>query len=145
MILLDTDHLSVLSDQLHGRNARLVARLYACGDPTILPTVVSLEEQMRGWLAEVKRRRHVHDQVAIYLKLTELVEFYNQWRIVQFESTAADIFQDLRARKIRVATQDLKIASIALANGALLLSANLVDFQRVPGLRVEDWLYGSES
>ena len=35
---------------------------------------------------------------------------------------------------------DLKIASIALANGVLLLSANLRDFEQVPNLRVENWL-----
>jgi tRNA(fMet)-specific endonuclease VapC len=35
---------------------------------------------------------------------------------------------------------DLKIAAIALANDALVLSANLREFGRVPGLRVEDWL-----
>jgi hypothetical protein len=37
----------------------------------------------------------------------------------------------------------LKIASIALANDSLLFSANLVDLQKVPGLKVEDWLYTS--
>jgi predicted nucleic acid-binding protein len=35
---------------------------------------------------------------------------------------------------------DLKISSIALEEGALLLSANLRDFERVLGLRVENWL-----
>jgi tRNA(fMet)-specific endonuclease VapC len=35
---------------------------------------------------------------------------------------------------------DLKIAAVALTNDALLLSANLREFGRVPGLRVEDWL-----
>lgn len=35
---------------------------------------------------------------------------------------------------------DLRIASIVLANGATLLSRNLRDFDRVPGLRVENWL-----
>jgi tRNA(fMet)-specific endonuclease VapC len=34
---------------------------------------------------------------------------------------------------------DLKIAATALANQALLLSANRSDFERVPGLRVENW------
>jgi len=142
MILLDTDHLSVLRDSRHERNAHLTSRLLACGDPAILPTVVTLEEQMRGWLAEVKRRRQAIDWVAVYAKLTELVEFYNQWKIVPFDHAAAKIFNDLRASKVRIGTQDLKIAAIALANNALLLSANLVDFQQVPGLRVEDWLYG---
>lgn len=35
---------------------------------------------------------------------------------------------------------DLKIAAIALMNDALLLTANMVDFKQVPGLRVENWL-----
>ena len=39
-------------------------------------------------------------------------------------------------------TQDLKIASLALANDALLLSANLRDFEQVSGLSVESWLDG---
>jgi predicted nucleic acid-binding protein len=38
-----------------------------------------------------------------------------------------------------------KIAALALVHGSLLLSANLRDFERVPGLRVEDWLYDRPS
>ncbi|ETX07465.1 MAG: hypothetical protein ETSY2_11025 [Candidatus Entotheonella gemina] len=34
---------------------------------------------------------------------------------------------------------DLRIASIALSRNMTVLSRNLVDFMRVPGLRVEDW------
>lgn len=34
---------------------------------------------------------------------------------------------------------DLRIASIVLAHDAALLSANLSDFRKVPGLKVEDW------
>jgi predicted nucleic acid-binding protein len=35
---------------------------------------------------------------------------------------------------------DLKIASIALASGATLLTRNTKDFAGVPGLRIDDWL-----
>lgn len=59
---------------------------------------------------------------------------------MDFQQLAADHFVTLRKSGIRVGTMDLKIASIALANDALLLSANLIDFERVPGLRLENWL-----
>ena len=87
--------------------------------------------------------RKIHDLVPLYERLTELVEFYSAWEIAPFTpaAAAADIFAALKKQRLRVGTQDLKIASIALANNAVLLSANLVDFQRVPGLKVEDWLY----
>jgi tRNA(fMet)-specific endonuclease VapC len=34
---------------------------------------------------------------------------------------------------------DLKIAAIVLTHNALLISRNLKDFRKVPGLKVEDW------
>ncbi len=39
-----------------------------------------------------------------------------------------------------IATTDLKIASICLSSNATLLSRNLRDFEKVAGLKVEDWL-----
>jgi tRNA(fMet)-specific endonuclease VapC len=34
---------------------------------------------------------------------------------------------------------DLKIASIAISNKAILVSRNLKDFEQVPDLTVQDW------
>ena len=45
-----------------------------------------------------------------------------------------------RQRRIRIGTQDLKIAAISRVHDALLLSTNVRDFGRVPGLRVESWI-----
>lgn len=132
MILLDTDHLTVLRHRNHALYAALSARLQAAADPLIAPTVISLEEQMRGWLAEIARRKSINDLVPIYQRLTELVDFYQEWETAAFDSTAAGIYSTLK-KKVRVGTQDLKIASIALANNALLLSANLIDFNECQG------------
>ena len=120
--------------------AALIGRLDQSADPFIATTIVSFEEQMRGWTAAIHGERSVHRQVAYYDRLGRMVEFFKRWTIVPFDSLAADQFMSLKESRVRIGSQDLKIASIALIHDALLLSANLRDFRKVPGLKVESWL-----
>lgn len=53
---------------------------------------------------------------------------------------AAEKFKELRRAGVRIGPNDLKIASLAITNDALLLTRNARDFSRVPGLRFENWL-----
>jgi tRNA(fMet)-specific endonuclease VapC len=46
----------------------------------------------------------------------------------------------LRRKGVEVNTVDLMIASVALVYDLTLVTHNIIDFQNVPGLRVEDWL-----
>lgn len=101
---------------------------------------MTLEEQARGWLAKIRAARDVHEEVPFYSRLVGLFRFVAAWPIVEFDTVAADTFQRLRRERIRIGSIDLKLAAIALTQDALLLSANLRDFDSVPGLRVEDWL-----
>ena len=75
-----------------------------------------------------------------YQELLGLLEFFGRWTVLPFDEAAAACATRLRGDGVRIGTMDLKIASIALVRNALLLSANLRDFQQVPGLRVENWL-----
>jgi len=140
MILLDTDHLSVLSYPEGSKSAVLAARMEDTGEQTFGTTVVSVEEQVRGWLAEINRWRQLHKQIPAYERFAVLFDFLSNWEIAQFDQRAADKCEGLRKQRVRIGTQDLKIASIALVQNSLLLSANLRDFRRVPGLRVQNWL-----
>jgi tRNA(fMet)-specific endonuclease VapC len=65
---------------------------------------------------------------------------HQEFEIVPFDEAAARQFDHVRGQKLRIGSRDLKIAATALVNGALLLSANRADFERVSGLRVENWL-----
>lgn len=103
-------------------------------------TIVSVEEQCRGWLAQIRRLKVVRDQVSAYGRLRKLFTFLADWEIVSFDDPAVDEYERLRKQRVRIGAQDLKIASIALVLGTLPLSANLRDFRQVPGLRVENWL-----
>ncbi len=95
---------------------------------------------MRGWLAEMGRRKDVFEQAVVYERLIAFVRFLAEWEILPFDDLAAQRFSELRRQRLRVGTPDLKIASIALVRGALLLSANVRDFEQVPGLRLANWL-----
>lgn len=140
MILLDTDHLIVLKYPDSPRHAALLERLEASADPQIGTTIISDEEQWRGWLAVVSRGCQVEHQVQACQELLGRLDFMSRWTVLPFDAAAAAEFERLRDAGVGIATMDLKIASIALARGALLLSANLRDFKGVPGLRVENWL-----
>jgi tRNA(fMet)-specific endonuclease VapC len=113
----------------------------ASPDQDFVTTVVTLEEQLRGWLALIRRSHDSHRQVSAYAKLTGVVDYFSRWTRLPFDDAAADHFADLRRQKVRIASMDLKIASMALVHDSLLLSANLRDFQQVPNLRLEDWLH----
>ncbi len=140
MILLDTDHLTILANVRASGHAALTARMHASSEGRFGIPVVSVEEQCRGWLAQLNRHSDVHKQLPAYDRLAKLFDFLCEWEIVPFDTRSADRFKQLKKQRIRVGTQDLKIACIALVHGALLLSANLRDYHRVPGLLVENWL-----
>lgn len=72
MILLDTDHFSVLADARHAHHAKLVERLAAVTDDILIP-VVSVEEQLRAWLAQIHRTRNAREQVYPYDRLIRLL------------------------------------------------------------------------
>jgi tRNA(fMet)-specific endonuclease VapC len=133
MILLDTDHLTVLSYPEGSRSAILVGRMQTAVRETFGTTVVSVEEQLRGWLAEINRWRQLHKQIPAYERLAMVLDFLSDWEISPFDQRAAPQCEQLRKQRLRIGTQDLKIASIALVQNALLLSANIRDFCLVPG------------
>jgi len=140
MIFLDSDHVSVLVDLRHSLHGSFVQRLTSVSESVAIPVVV-LEEHLRGWLARLRRINDPLELVLPYGRLVQLLSFFSEWEIASWTENSARVFSRLREERIRIGTQDLRIASIALAENALLLSANLRDFQNVPGLQVEDWLH----
>lgn len=74
-----------------------------------------------------------------YLGLRQGIEYFNTIRVLDFIEEALRRYLTLRAAKIRVGTQDLRIAAIVLAFDGTLVTRNRRDFAQVPGLRIEDW------
>jgi tRNA(fMet)-specific endonuclease VapC len=138
MHVLDTNHLSEL-----GYNSTAGARLRSRLDQSnvdAVTTIISVEEELGGWLSQVNKCRDSDLQINIYARLAERVSFLARWTVLQIDAESLAQFRAFRKQGIRIGKQDLKIACIALAHDATVLTRNLVDFQQVPGLRVENWL-----
>jgi tRNA(fMet)-specific endonuclease VapC len=139
MVILDTDHFSVLFQG--GRlDESLQQRMLASAGGDRAVSIVTVEESCRGWLAKIRSSTAFRKQVEAYEKLKRLLAILADWRVVGVTEAAVEHFERLKKAGVRIGTQDLKIASIALANDALLLTANRRDFTKVPGLRFESWL-----
>jgi tRNA(fMet)-specific endonuclease VapC len=139
MLILDTDHLAEYQKGTSAEAQRLKQRLDEAGEP-FGTTIITVEEVMRGWMAAIRRTANPVRQINAYTKLRQLFRFFATWDVLDWTAASAAEFTVLKNAKTRVGTIDLKIASIALANDATLLSRNLNDFQNVPSLRVVDWL-----
>lgn len=140
MILLDSDHLTILKYSESEVHQRLRDRLLGVSPQRIGKTIVNVEEQMRGWLAVIAKERALTRQVSAYRELKALLDFFAEFEVVSLESRAVDLFAGFRRSGIRIGTMDLKVACIVLASGSLLLTANRRDCEKVPGLRFESWI-----
>ncbi len=142
MLVLDTDVLSILQSGRGPAVERLRSRMRASEEPDAV-TVVTFAEQMRGWLARCSAATTPADYVAATRRLRGTFDDFQKRTMLDFGDRAAAEFTRLKAAKVRIGTMDLRIAAITLANDAKLITRNLRDFEKVPGLRAEDWTHGA--
>ncbi len=138
MYILDTDHLSIL-DRGGAGAYPLLTRLANIDPGEVMTTIISYEEQMRGWLSYLNKVQPVEAQVIAYTKLKQQLLGYCKIPVLEFNEQAAQIFKSLRGKYPRLGTMDLKIASISLTNQAVLLTRNISDFATITELSIEDW------
>jgi tRNA(fMet)-specific endonuclease VapC len=137
--VLDTDHISEFYVWETEAGVRLKARIQESSEPCVT-SIITVEETMRGWMAQIRRVRVPTRLVEPYRHLGELFAVFADWTILPWDERAVEEFEELRNLRIRVASMDLMIAAITLAHDATLLTRNTRDFEKVPDLRFEDWL-----
>ena len=139
MIILDTDCLSLLDREKHLESSKLRQRLKSFPPEEIFTTIISFEEQMRGWMALIAKAKNSEQEIFAYERLHRSLETYRNTKVLDYDQNAAEVYKNLKSQKIRIGSMDLKIASIAISRKAILVSRNLKDYEQIPNLVVNDW------
>ncbi len=128
--LLDTNILSDLIRNPQGPIARHIARV---GEQQICTSIIVAAELRYG--AARSSSGKLAERVHLVLSAME---------ILPLESPAdhhyASLRQHLTEQGTPIGPNDLLIAAHALARDLTIITANIREFERVPGLKVENWL-----
>ena len=136
--IFDTDHLSLLERG----NLPIRRRLQPIMASSVAITIVTAEEKVKGRLATINGLSGMEriDRLAVaYRTFQTTLDDLKSFSILPFSDIACDRYRELLQQKIRVGSHDLRIAAITLSVDGVLITRNRRDFERVPGLRFEDW------
>ena len=118
---------------LNGRAPGVMRRLALISDEDVVTCSVVKAELFHGAMKSTNPVRTLADQIA----------FLSRFRSLPFDDRAAEVYGRIRpvleAHGTPIGPNDLMIAAIAIANGVTLVTHNVREFGRVPGLSVEDW------
>ncbi len=102
-------------------------------------SIITVEEIWNGWQHAIRKARLPADIARAYERLTETLHVWKSWSVLSFGVMAIQRYSELKQLKLNVGTSDMKIASIALDSQAIVVTANIRDYQRIPGLTIVDW------
>jgi tRNA(fMet)-specific endonuclease VapC len=137
--LLDTDHLSFLELGIGLECSRIERRMAMHPRRDVGCAIVSLHEQFLGCQAYIAKARNEPTLLKGYYMLQTVFEQFVKTNIVPFQHAEYAELARLQAAPVRINTMDLRIGATALANNLILVTRNTVDFNKVPGLVLEDW------
>src|SRR4051794_32238774 len=114
MYILDTDHVSIMQWPDGAEAQRLHARLEAVPAEDIATTIITYEEQTRGWLVFVTRARTAAQEIEAYRRLQQNLDDFHRMNVLEFGEEAVTEYQRLKRLRLKIGAMDLKIAAITL-------------------------------
>jgi tRNA(fMet)-specific endonuclease VapC len=137
--LLDTDHISFLQRRSGSEFTCLLVRMGQYSPRDFALSIVSFHEQSLGAHSFINRARTSVDVIRGYTLLSETLQGFASASVLPFDAGATAVFDELREKRVRVSTMDLRIAAIAISRNLVLLTRNMSDFSKVPNLAMQDW------
>ncbi|WP_225902705.1 type II toxin-antitoxin system VapC family toxin [Pseudanabaena sp. PCC 6802] len=135
---MDTDHLSLYERGYSAIRDRIFA-VQQNTDDALFITVISVEEQFAGRLAQIRKATTPQNLISAYKYLRNTFVLFSDLEILDYDTRADERFREFRKTGLHIGTRDLRIAAISLVNAGILLTRNSRDFEKVPGLMIQDW------
>ena len=138
MLILDTNILSILQNKpsaLRVRAEKRIAELLSPGEAPVT-TIITYEEQVRGWFKLIKRARTPEKVAADYESLLLLLRAYQEIKVLPLSQVVAERAVDLR-KTSSIKEMDARIAAVALVNDGTLFTQNVRDFRQIAGMKLE--------
>ena len=132
LFMLDTDTCIFL---MRGESPALAAKVQSVPLPQQVMSAVTFAELTYGVQASATAKRKQNQSVLNSLVLHLAVLDWPQDAAKHY----AEIRTDLKKRGAQLGAADLMIAAHARAMGAIVVTNNVKDFERVKGLEVENW------
>ena len=140
MIIFDTDTFSIAQHPDSPEALTLHSHVLMLPmDVPVGTTIITYDEQTRGWFKFFAEARTKSEQIKAYSKLFKHLKDWQNAHVLPFDEAAANVLDHLRTLKLKIGTNDLKIAAIVLSLDATLITRNVQHFGRIPNLRVDDW------
>jgi tRNA(fMet)-specific endonuclease VapC len=138
MHLLDTNILTAL----HNAHPKVLQAMAKVDDPIVATTIVTKAEMLRGRIEFLLKADQPEILLLAQTRYTETERLLQEIQIISFDSKAIEHFQTLsqQSKFRKVGRGDLLIASIALAHRAILVTRNVKDFDRIPNLKIVNWM-----
>jgi len=105
----------------------------------LFTTSVAAEEVLKGRLAYPHRNHNSPKSIVGHADLVATLAYLHEWKILLYDDGAHLLLATLKKKRIRIGSQDLRIAAITLYHGFTLITCNRGDFMHVPNLKIEDW------
>lgn len=135
LYLLDTDHISLIQRG----HAQVATRFRATPAGEIVVSVVSYEEQFRGWLKVISQANTPERMERAYDSLCKMHSLFCGLTMLDFNLHMALIYKGLRQHHRRSGKADLQIAATALSANVTLVTRNTQDFISIANLRLDNW------
>ena len=135
--LLDSD---IYGLWLQG-NVQVILRVSQTPEDCLWISAITVQEILQGWLNRIERERpSPKDNICrLYDELIGAMDELYKLNVLYYTPQAHQVFNAMSASAKRIGTNDRRIAASAIAHDMIVVTRNTRHFERIGGVRYEDW------